>query len=571
MNPRLALTRKDLAVNLLSLAAAALMLLPAAASAQAAPALTSLTSETCANLVSLKVAAASIALPTSGAHVTAAKSVAAAATAPAHCLVSGEIGPVDPAAPPIRFQVALPMEWNGKALGVGGGGFNGSVPPITSPALAGSPTAAPPLARGYAIFASDSGHAETGANQGMFMANDEALANYLGGALKKTRDTAVAIIAAAYGKGPSRTYFFGGSTGGREALWVAGRWPRDWDGVVAFYPARDLTVQVIGAQIVNRAFATPGAFIPPAKRALLLGAAMEACDGLDGVKDGVISDVSGCNVRFVPRRATYQGKPLRCTDGKDADGCLSDAQLTALATIQSRQRISFPLASGVAEFPGYNAYTSDLGIKTGFNPIDQGLLFLGLGTKAPAYPATPGMSLHLAYADAFIRYGVTRNPVFNSITFDALKPGQYAGRLSDLSKVDSSDADLSPFEARGGKLLILHGLADMVVSARVTELYYGRLRQRMGGAKVDGFLRFYEVPGFSHGASNTFNATWDFLTALENWTERGKDPGDNEIVTDVTGVPGRTRPLCRYPSWPKYKGAGDVNTASSFVCAARKR
>lgn len=553
--------RKEMTVKAL-LIAAVMALLPATAGAQ------TLAPEACATLASVTVAPAAIALPTSGARVTAARSVAASTAAPAHCLVSGEIAPVDSSAPPIRFQVALPLAWNGKALGLGGGGFNGSVPAVASPAYAGSPAATPPLARGYAVFASDSGHSEDGASQGMFMGNDEALANYLGGALKKTRDAAVALIAAAYGKRPSRTYFFGGSTGGREALWVAGRWPRDWDGVVAFYPARDLTVQVLGVQGVNRAFGAPGAFVPPAKRALLLGAAMEACDAIDGLKDGVISNVSGCNARFVPARATYQGKPLRCPEGKDADGCLSDAQLTALAKMQAPLRIPYRLASGVTEFPGYNAYTSDLGIKTGMNPIDQGLLFLGLGTVQPAWPARPGMSIHLAYADAFLHYGVVRDPAFDTMRFDPQKPGAYAARLSALSKVDSSDADLSPFAARGGKLLILHGQADMAVSVRVTEAYVARLRKRMGGARVDGFLRFYEVPGFSHGASNTFNAAWDYLSALEHWVEQGKDPGEHEVVTDMTGVPGRTRPLCRYPDWPRYKGTGDVNAATSFACAA---
>lgn len=554
------------------LAAAALILLPAGtAGAQDAAPPATLSPEKCAALATLTVAPAAIGLPTSGAHVTDAKSVAAAPATPAHCLVSGEIAPIDPAAPPIKFQVALPLGWNGKVLGLGGGGFNGTIPPITSPLYAGSPTAAPPLVRGYAVFASDSGHSGDGAVGGDFMLNDEALANYLGAALKKTRDTAVAVIAAAYGQAPSRAYFFGGSTGGREALWVAGRWPQDWNGVVAFYPARDLTAQVLGAQAVNRAFAAPGAFIPPAKRALLLGAAMEACDGLDGVKDGVISNVTGCNSHFVPARASYKGKKLRCPDGKEGEDCLSDVQFKALAVMQTPWRFGFPLASGVTEFPGYNAYTSDLGIKTGANQTDQTLLVLGLGTAQPGYPLKPGVSLHAMYGDAFIRFGWVRDPAFNSLTFDPQHPGKYAGRISDLSKVDSSDADLSAFAARGGKLLILHGQADMIVSSRVTELYYARLRAKMGGAKVDSFLRFYEVPGFSHGVSNTFNAAWDYLSAIEAWTERGKDPGENEVITDVTGVPGRTRPLCRYPNWPKYKGTGDVNAASSFVCTAGTR
>jgi feruloyl esterase len=88
----------------------------------------------------------------------------------------------------------------------------------------------------------------------------------------------------------------------------------------------------------------------------------------------------------------------------------------------------------------------------------------------------------------------------------------------------------------------------------------------MGHTKVDNFVRFYEIPGYGHALSSVFNASWDSLTALESWVEKGVAPA-NEIVTDTVGVPGRTRPLCDYPSWPKYKGSGDVNLASSFTCS----
>jgi len=112
-----------------------------------------------------------------------------------------------------------------------------------------------------------------------------------------------------------------------------------------------------------------------------------------------------------------------------------------------------------------------------------------------------------------------------------------------------------------------HGTADVLVSTRSTEEYYTRIQATMGESKVRQFLRFYEVPGFGHAVSSVFNASWDSLTALENWVERGVVPAA-QIVSDSVGVPGRTRPLCEYPQWPKYRGSGDVNNAASFECVS---
>ena len=109
--------------------------------------------------------------------------------------------------------------------------------------------------------------------------------------------------------------------------------------------------------------------------------------------------------------------------------------------------------------------------------------------------------------------------------------------------------------------------ADVLVSPRSTEEYYSRIQATMGTAKVRQFLRFYEVPGFGHVISSVFQASWDSLTALENWVEKGVAPGA-QIVADSIGVPGRTRPLCEYPQWPKYGGTGDVNSAGSFECVS---
>jgi hypothetical protein len=222
-------------MRLILLAAALSIAMPASAATLGQTSATTLSAAGCAKLTTLSIDADRIGLPTHGAHVSAATMVPAADRVPAHCLVEAEIMPVDPAAPAIHFAVALPLTWTGRSLAMGGGGFNGQIPPITAPIFGGLAT--PPLARGYAVFGGDSGHQEHPATPGDFMTNAEALRNYMGDSIKKTHDAALAVMRAAYGRVPSQSYFVGGSTGGREALWAAGRWPADWNGVMSYFPA----------------------------------------------------------------------------------------------------------------------------------------------------------------------------------------------------------------------------------------------------------------------------------------------------------------------------------------------
>jgi len=517
------------------------------------------------------IPAASIGLPTTGAVVTGSTLVPAGGVGPTatveYCLVSGDIMPIDPKSPNIKFQVALPTAWNGKALMLGGGGFNGSIPKITGPLPGGLPDTPSPLARGYAVIGDDGGHPTPATEPGSFLLNDEAYRNWMGEALKKTHDAAVVVMTAAYGKGPTRAYFIGGSTGGREGLLVAGRWPADWSGVMSLFPARDPLTQALGGQRANRALAAPGAWLDRPKRAVLFQAALAACDELDGVKDGLISNVKRCNAIFNPATATLNGKPVRCPDGVDTgDACLSDAQLAALATINGSFQFSYKLATPETSFPGYNVYTSDNGIPSS-SPIEAMVAGIAMGLAPPTSPNVSARSFMIAYGDDYIRYGIARDPSFDSTTFDPEHPDRFSDRLYELSKLEAGDSDLSAFAARGGKLILLHGTADVIVSPRMSEVYYAELRSTMGPSKVASFMRFYEAPGFSHGVAANFNASLDYLTALENWTEKGVDPANNLVVTDTIGVPGRTRPLCAYPAWPKYRGAGDVNSATSFSCA----
>ncbi|MDQ0072886.1 feruloyl esterase [Variovorax boronicumulans] len=528
---------------------------------------------TCDQLQGMAVAASAIGLPTSGATVTSVKTVAAsgsgAAAVPEYCEVAGKIAPVDPAAPNILFQLALPTRWNQKVVMFGGGGFNGTIPNVKGNVPNGPVDQPTPLGRGYATFASDSGHHANalGSQDGSFGLNDEAVRNFGGDVLKKVHDVALSLVKSRYAASPTKAYFAGGSTGGREALTAIQRWPADWDGAIAWYPAWNDAAALLAGHRMSRALAQPGAYPNVPKREVLYKAAMEACDALDGATDGLISNQNLCNARFDPSTATLAGVPVRCAGGADTGNtCLSDAQIAALKTIDTPTNFNYLLASGETQYPGYNVWGADLGITTWPSPLEPVVTFLAFGTSQPGRPMPATAPYVSVLTDQWIKYSVTRDPLYDSLSLDPENAGPWANRISALSTQLDVSTDISAFKARGGKLLLAHGLADVLVSTRATEQYYQRLQSRLGLAEVDSFVRYYEVAGLGHAVSSVFNATWDSLTALEQWAEKGTAPA-GQVTTDTAGVPGRTRPLCDYPKWPQYKGAGDVNLAASFRCA----
>ena len=233
------------------------------------------------------------------------------------CKVVGIVKPKNPGSPNLEFEVNLPFAWNRRALQMGGGGYDGSL--VTGLTLftmqpANTPT---PLKQGFVTLGSDGGHKSTQNFDGSFGMDDEALANFGKESVKKAHDAAMAVIRKAYGRAPERFYFIGGSQGGHEALDAAARYPQDYDGVVANYPAYNVTMLHLGSLNVGRAlFANNGAGWLDAKHTKLLTDAVYArCDELDGVKDGIISNVNACNTAFDPRM-------LRCPDGAAGDNCL---------------------------------------------------------------------------------------------------------------------------------------------------------------------------------------------------------------------------------------------------------
>src|SRR3954469_10125570 len=311
------MTRSSLRLLLASGAAAALACAAAPANA-AIP---------CADLVQLKIASKEIGLPSGGASISSAQiaTVPADPTTPGatreYCKVLGAVAPLDPNAPPVNFQVNLPMQWNGKAVQYGGGGSNGVLITGLAPLRDARRDTPVPVARGFATWGTDSGHDnKTLSHPRAFALNDEALVNMAYASYKKTHDVGVRIVRAFYDRAPAKVYFYGGSEGGREALMMAQRFPADFDGIVSVVPVVNYT----GSNMVRAVLAKlqrDGGWINPAKVKLIHNAVNAACDKLDGLEDGVISAYEKCQ---------FDVGTLRCSNGADTgDTCLSDKQIEA--------------------------------------------------------------------------------------------------------------------------------------------------------------------------------------------------------------------------------------------------
>jgi feruloyl esterase len=519
------------------------------------------------------IGAGAIGLPTSGATIESALLVAAAPLAlnpkppfsppppdfavvpatPEYCKVVGAIAPVDPKAPPIRFQVNLPTNWNGSSLQYGGGGFNGML--ITGLGLpaAARPDLPAPLARGYVTYGTDSGHQNApGVALQAFALNDEALANFAYASYKKVRDVAVELMKRRYGSGPKHLYFFGYSEGGREGLTMAQRFPDDFDGIFSRVPVINwVGLQAAGARVGVAQM--EGGWLDHDKVRLVHTAVLSACDARDGLVDGIVSDYEGCRQAFDPAS-------LRCL-GREPRNCLSDAQLKAVQTMYSPFTFPFALANGVTTYPAWGRGGENA---QGTGPVG-GWISWQTGNAPPALPAGPSSSRGWLYGSGAVQYFFARHQDYDPRKFD---PQALAPRLREVSALmDSTDPDLSRFAARGGKLVISEHMADYAQSPYAGIDYYRSVVARMSQGAVDGFLRLYVTPGADHmGLGAPSNV--DMLEVLVDWVEKGRAPGELVQAAQEPAPPFKvtsSRPMCRYPKYPHYRG-GDARAAESFDC-----
>lgn len=529
--------------------------------------------DACGRLTSASVPRTAIALPSGGATIDRAEAQAAmpiavaeraptpaariTPAAPAFCRVLGRIAPADPAAPPIRFQVNLPASWNGKLVQFGGGGFNGVL--ITGLGLVpGAPFDAPgPLAEGYVTYGTDSGHEQKpGEPPQAFAANDEAFLNFAHAGYKKVRDAAVALTEQAYGRRPARIYFVGSSEGGREALTMAQRYPADFDGVFARVPVINWTgLQHAGSR---NGLATRGdGWLARAQVELVHDAVLAACDGADGVTDGLVANPRKC-------LAGFRAADLRCPDGQAAGACLNADQVRAVETLHAPYVHPFPLANGVTEYPGWGISGEGL---PAAGPTG-GWSAWWVGASPPAVPPRPDNGIAWVYGSGALTHIFARDPASDP---SAYRPEAHRARVEEVSALmDSTSPDLSAFAARGGKVIILEHMADYAQSPFAGIRYYDSVVDRMGRDRAASLVRLFTLPGIDHvGTGGPANV--DMLGALDHWVEGGAAPAGlvatEQEVAPSTFLTRRSMPLCEWPAWPKYR-SGDQSAAASFSCVS---
>ena len=528
----------------------------------------------CANLKSLSIPAAAMTLPSRGANVQSADVVAAAdrtvgsngvvtPASPEHCKIIGTIAPIDPSAPMITFQVNLPTAWNGKALQYGGGGFNGTLVTGLGPAIDAPPNMPTPLAQGYVTFGTDSGHqAGSLAEPQAFALNDEALENFAYASYKKVREAAVEIVVRRYGRRPARVYYMGSSEGGREGLTMAQRFPADYDGIISRVPVINWTgLQHAGHRsgLVQQG----GGWLNPAKARLVGLTVLKACDALDGLSDGIVSNYLACG-------AAFNVQTLRCPTGADeGDACLSERQVAAIQALHRPFEFSFALANGVSAYPGFG-----YGGETQPGGFPQWVT----ATRPAASPAeaSGGQGQQWIFGNAVIRYFVLRNGEADPFAYS---PTAHADRVRHISALmDSTNPDLSAFAAKGGKLIIKEHMADYAQSPFAGIGYFHSVVAKMGQSAVEQFMRLYVTPGVAHGGAGLSGTTGepipqfvDLLGALDRWVERGDSPGELVQISVEANPPFKviaSRPMCEFPKYPRYRGAGDPKVAGSFICEA---
>jgi feruloyl esterase len=464
----------------------------------------------------------------SGARPATAETAATSAAIPSHCEADGMINErtgADGKTYGIGFSLALPDAWNNRFLFQGGGGYNGSVRPPVGSAAAGDN---PGLARGFAVVSTDTGHKGATFDR-TYDVDQEASIDFAQVAVGEVAGLAKQIIAHYYGQGAQHSYFAGCSTGGREAMLMTQRYPTEFDGVISGDPAMRTGFSQIGNNWSAVAFnqiapkddagkPQPNKVFSESDIKLVVNGILNACDGNDGLKDGMVFNTRAC--KFDPG-------VLACKGSKN-DSCLTSQQTAAI-----RKAFAGPHNSrGDLVYP--------------MNGYDAGIANL---LPSPRPPANPG------------RAGA--NPPV-SIDVDARLFALLGNPLEALT--DTTWTNLSTFSAHGGKLLFYHGMSDQAFSAMDTLDYYQRMAKANGGMdKVENWSRMYLVPGMYHCRGGEFALdNFDLLSAVVNWVEKGTVP--DSVVATGKAYPGRSRPLCAYPKYAYYKGQGDPEDAKNFEC-----
>jgi len=559
----------------------------------------------------------SAALPVPNTVITSVTAVAATPTLAAHCLINGTINAgrigqeTSPGAPVSRYtygiiwQARLPNEWNSKFYMPGGGGTDGSVPGTTAR-----------LNQGYDEAANNSGHNNAvnsdplAGGTASFGTDYLARVDFAYNAIDVTTRTAKRLIDLYYDTTPAYSYFEGCSMGGREAMMVTQRFPAHFNGVVSGDPAFRITKVGVWAAYEGKQLAAlarsrdliSGFGVPFANNTftnqdlqLISNAVLTACDHLDGLVDGMVNNSQACTTPVVA--PVLNG--LRCSGDKTA-ACLAGDQITAILNIYGS---GAPNSQGV---PQYAPWMWDAGIAGCTSPVDcntptaaninGGWRAWNIGgfnaSFIPHVSNTPNGALNFAslgggaipllFATPPILPAPTANDGLASLImnydFDTLAASIFGTSasfpVSDTALLNVDATDLSPFKASGGKLLIWQPQSGGPFSPQDMVNWYTEMNSAVRGGEDNfkaarSFARLFLLPGVNHCGGGPGTSAIDPFSPVVNWVENGIAPASLlGTAPAATPWPGRTRPLCPYPQFARYKGSGDVNVAANFECRA---
>ncbi|HJZ71288.1 MAG TPA: tannase/feruloyl esterase family alpha/beta hydrolase [Vicinamibacterales bacterium] len=464
--------------------------------------------------------------------ILSAAVIPATSDTPEYCRVTGLIQPE------VRFEVNLPASWNGRLYMFGNGGYAGEA--LDAPGRV--TTARRALARGFAAVQTNTGHDATAEPLGSFAASPQKFVDYASRAVHVTLMTAKRLLQAYYNAPARHAYWDGCSTGGRQGLIEAQRFPDDFDGILAGAPVLDFSGTMISYSAIQRALTA--ASIAPAKLRILADAVYAKCDAADGVKDGVIDDPRTC--RFSP-----SADLPHCSGDTDGADCFTTAQVHAVESVYGAVR-----RNGSDFFPGWPPgaeISAAAGGPSGWMPwfVSQ----------------AAGRPIQANFGETYFRFMAfgSPKPQYDWLSFNL---------EGDLDKIDAArtlldatNPDLSRFKARGGRMITYFGWADPALNPMMGVRYYESVMKQAGTATAD-FYRLFMVPGMFHCGGGIGTSVFDAFTPLVEWVEKGAAPQTIPAARVVDGKSVRTRPLCPYPQVAKYKGSGSVDEAANFSCAA---
>ena len=465
----------------------------------------------------------------------------------------------------IGFEMRLPRDWNGRFFYQANGGNDGNIVTAMGVSSGGGPLRSG-LSEGFAVISSDAGHSRS--QNPTFGIDPQARLDFGYQAVEKLTPMAKAIIAAAYGKAPDRSYFVGCSNGGRHALVAATRFSDQYDGILAGNPGFNVpksgVAMLYTAQQLNSVATDPldhnTAFTLP-ERSLVAKKILEKCDSLDGATDGIVSNAKLCKVAF----DLYRDVPT-CESARNGS-CLTEPQKNAISNI-----FRGPLDSAGNAL--YETFPYDPGL-TSSNWGNWRFTFpttLSAGNMAFVFQTPPAPASTLSNLRNF------------ALNFDMLRdaPKIFAANAtyseSSISFTTPPTNDLNPLRLRGGKIMIYHGVSDGTFSPEDTARWYDGVQNASPDAAAS-FAKLYLVPGMNHCGAGPAADQFDLLTPLVQWVEQGKAPAGLIASVRSNGNPGganvdvpsawssnRTRPLCEYPKTSEYSGVGSIEDARSFIC-----